>query len=316
MPRALIAPAAEQVAFQEFESPPLSEGQVRVKSLYAAAKHGTEMSMFKGTPARAATLIPSFASSTIKAKAFNTPCRWATWASAKSSKLGPGVTQLKEGDRIFAYGPFREEHVWPETARGLPADVPWQAAVCPQPGGFCPRCRARRARPHRRRRSHLGPRCHQPDRRAILPLGRCPSHHRPRSIAQPARSSPRLRSRPRPRPHPMRCRRGDQEGHGQPRRGRDHRLQRASSGHAASPARSRLPRHNRGRRVSWSVTTGIDLGAEAHMNRPHIVFSRANSEPNPDHPNWDNARIYDVCWRMLGCRPSRLSAHRAADRVL
>ena len=48
MPRALIAPAAEQVAFQEFESPPLSEGQVRVKSLYAAAKHGTEMSMFKG----------------------------------------------------------------------------------------------------------------------------------------------------------------------------------------------------------------------------------------------------------------------------
>ena len=46
-------------------------------------------------------------------------------------------------------------------------------------------------------------------------------------------------------------------------------------------------------------TTGIDLGAEAHMNRPHIVFSRANSEPNPDHPNWDNTRIYDVCWRML-----------------
>ena len=35
------------------------------------------------------------------------------------------------------------------------------------------------------------------------------------------------------------------------------------------------------------------------MNRPHIVFSRANSEPNPDHPNWDNTRIYDVCWRML-----------------
>ena len=48
MPRALIAPAAEQVAFQECESPPLSEGQVRVKSLYAAAKHGTEMSLFKG----------------------------------------------------------------------------------------------------------------------------------------------------------------------------------------------------------------------------------------------------------------------------
>ena len=58
--------------------------------------------------------------------------------------------------------------------------------------------------------------------------------------------------------------------------------------------------------AAW--TTGIDLGAEAHMNRPHIVFSRANSEPNPDHPNWDNDRIYDVCWRILAagqvdCRP-------------
>ena len=35
------------------------------------------------------------------------------------------------------------------------------------------------------------------------------------------------------------------------------------------------------------------------MNRPRIVFSRANSEPNPDHPNWNNERIYEVCWRLL-----------------
>ncbi len=41
MPRALIAPAAEQVVFQEFESPSRTEGQVRVKSLYPAAKPGT-----------------------------------------------------------------------------------------------------------------------------------------------------------------------------------------------------------------------------------------------------------------------------------
>jgi len=36
---------------------------------------------------------------------------------------------------------------------------------------------------------------------------------------------------------------------------------------------------------------GLDFGGEAHMNRPKIVFTRACSDPNPDHPRWDHARI-------------------------
>jgi threonine dehydrogenase-like Zn-dependent dehydrogenase len=36
---------------------------------------------------------------------------------------------------------------------------------------------------------------------------------------------------------------------------------------------------------------GLDFGGEAHMNRPRIIFSRACSDPNPDHPRWDAARI-------------------------
>ncbi|OUC07888.1 alcohol dehydrogenase, partial [Litorilinea aerophila] len=39
--------------------------------------------------------------------------------------------------------------------------------------------------------------------------------------------------------------------------------------------------------------------AEAHMNRPRIIFSRACSEPNPDHPNWDEGRLMEVAWRLL-----------------
>ena len=35
------------------------------------------------------------------------------------------------------------------------------------------------------------------------------------------------------------------------------------------------------------------------MNRPKIIFSRACSEPNPDYPNWDEARLFDVAWRLL-----------------
>ena len=48
MPRELIASAREQVAFREVESPALAPGQVRVRSRWGAAKHGTEMAIYKG----------------------------------------------------------------------------------------------------------------------------------------------------------------------------------------------------------------------------------------------------------------------------
>ncbi|CAN5572608.1 zinc-binding alcohol dehydrogenase [soil metagenome] len=44
---------------------------------------------------------------------------------------------------------------------------------------------------------------------------------------------------------------------------------------------------------------GLDFGGEAHMNRPRIVFSRACSEPNPDHPRWDEARIREAVWSLI-----------------
>ena len=44
---------------------------------------------------------------------------------------------------------------------------------------------------------------------------------------------------------------------------------------------------------------GLDFGAEAHFNRPSIIFSRACSEPNPEHPNWNEDRLLEVAWRLL-----------------
>jgi threonine dehydrogenase-like Zn-dependent dehydrogenase len=44
---------------------------------------------------------------------------------------------------------------------------------------------------------------------------------------------------------------------------------------------------------------GLDLGAEAHLNIPNIVFSRSCSEPNRDHPRWNDSRIFEVCLRLL-----------------
>ena len=63
-----------------------------------------------------------------------------------------------------------------------------------------------------------------------------------------------------------------------------------------------------------SYPAGLDLGAEAHMNRPTIVFSRACSEPNPEYPNWDETRLFSVVWRLLCDGSLNSEASRAAGR--
>ena len=44
---------------------------------------------------------------------------------------------------------------------------------------------------------------------------------------------------------------------------------------------------------------GLDLGREAHINRPTFVFTRAESEPHRDHPRWNNRRLADAAWEVL-----------------
>lgn len=44
---------------------------------------------------------------------------------------------------------------------------------------------------------------------------------------------------------------------------------------------------------------GLDFGGEAHINRPNIVFTRTESEPNRDHPRWDIQRIRYECMRLI-----------------
>ncbi|EIZ5756033.1 zinc-binding alcohol dehydrogenase [Salmonella enterica] len=46
-------------------------------------------------------------------------------------------------------------------------------------------------------------------------------------------------------------------------------------------------------------TAGFNLGREAHFNNAKIVFARACSEPNPDYPRWSRKRIEETCWELL-----------------
>ena len=59
---------------------------------------------------------------------------------------------------------------------------------------------------------------------------------------------------------------------------------------------------------------GLDLGAEAHMNRPNVIFSRAVSDPNREHPRWTRDRIFNACWRLI--REGKLSGEAVVTPVV
>ncbi|MCH2660548.1 alcohol dehydrogenase catalytic domain-containing protein, partial [bacterium] len=101
MPRELIAPAREQTAFRECESLPLAAGQVRVRSLFAAAKHGTEMSLFKGYAGPRGGFDSALRLFDNKGGEINFPVALGNMGVGEVIELGPGVSQLKEGDRVF-----------------------------------------------------------------------------------------------------------------------------------------------------------------------------------------------------------------------
>jgi len=47
------------------------------------------------------------------------------------------------------------------------------------------------------------------------------------------------------------------------------------------------------------ATPDLVLGNEFHWNRIHIVSSRAVSQPDPDHPRWNHARIVGTSMELL-----------------
>lgn len=47
------------------------------------------------------------------------------------------------------------------------------------------------------------------------------------------------------------------------------------------------------------MDAGLDLGAEAHLNTPNIIFSRAVTEPVRDHPRWSHRRTVETCFDWL-----------------
>ena len=296
----LLCTGKGEVKWNEYEDAELSSGQVRVESHYSVSKHGTEMALYKGyemtrgaynedTQLFAGTPSPDYY-----------PVPVGNMFVGRIIEKHPDVTELQTDDVVFGHGGFRSTHVIAASnCRKLPAGMSWKSAMCINPAEFA-------LSAVRDANVRVG------DRVAVFGLGAIGLTVVQLLELAGARSIIGVDPLPNRR---------DIAG----QYGADHLLdptdvdagaeiRRLTGGLGAdvciefSGSRSGLQHALRGVAFGGTVAAGaypgpydagLDFGAEAHWNRPNLIFTRACSDPSRDHPRWDDRRIIDTCYDLL-----------------
>jgi threonine dehydrogenase-like Zn-dependent dehydrogenase len=309
MPQEIFAATVEDVRVRDYEDPPLKGGQLRLRAEHAAAKHGTELAVLKGyARARGRWDLELRLFQEGSEKNSPAPMVPGNMVVGRIAELGPGVSGLEEGDRVLSYGAFRQTHTL-EARPGVtgdgrvlvkvPESLDWRSAVCLDPAAYAlAAVRDAGLRPG--------------DAAAVFSLG---------AIgllavqwAHLAGASPVIAVEPLEKRRrlaaalgadlcldPASCDAGLEIKKATGSRGADASIEYSGSPRALQAAL-------RGAAFGGTVVCGafpppygpgLDLGAEAHMNRPRIVFSRAASDPNADHPRWSERRVWETCWQAI-----------------
>jgi threonine dehydrogenase-like Zn-dependent dehydrogenase len=308
MPRELVALGVRQPAFRDYLDAPLQAGEIRVQTQFGAPKHGTELHLYRGdSPYADSHWDPAaqmFLPGAAPSPAF--PRSLGNIAVGIVSEIGPGVEGVSIGDRVAGYGPLRETQRWAwgtpgayPGVRKLPARMTWQEAVCLDPttvalGGI------------RDGQVRLG------DRVAVFGLGAIGLVAVQLACLAGAAFVAAV--------DPLARRREVAQATGADLildptttdAGREIRVATGGAGVDVSIETSGSPAalHQAIRGLSFGGTVaitawynefrgGLDLGREAHFNRPTFVFTRAESEPHRDHPRWNNRRQADAAWDLL-----------------
>ncbi len=300
MPRELLCVGQEQLAWNEYEEPPLGPGQLRVASRFSAAKHGTELAIFKGYWGARGRFDPHLHAFLYDKRTSPSGFRPGNMTVGDVIEVGPRVSGFAVGDRLLIYGGFRQTHVVAhDQCWKIPADMPWQSAVCLDPADFA-------FGAIRDGHVRVG------DGVAIFGMGAIgllavqiarlagagrviavdPLPNR-RSLAQSLGADLVL--------DPVHCDAGLEIKKATDSRGVDVAVD--YSGHWRAMQSALRGLAYGGTVVAGAFPppyeAGLDFGAEAHVNLANIVFSRSCSEPNRDHPRWDERRIFGACMHLL-----------------
>jgi len=324
--RQLVAEAPRKAVLKTYEDRPIAADEVRVKVEFASPKHGSELAAFRGESPHLASyydydwraFLPRTAASHGEGHVvfgeWNLGNQWV----GRIVEAGPDVTGYRVGDRVCGYGGVRETHIVRAVDNfyllRMPEEMPWQNAVCLDPAIFA-----------------LGgirdAGVRAGDRVAVFGLGAIGqlaaqlaklagasyvavvdpiAERREAALAQGADRAFD------PTAEDVGLRLKEDTG----KFGVDAVIETSANEFALQQALRGVAYGGTIAFVGWAraFKGGLDLGQEAHFNNAKIVFSRACSEPNPDHPRWSFRRIETTCWELLAA--NRLNGERVIHPVV
>ena len=282
MPKELVAIAPRQPVLRDYEDGPLPADSVRVQVEFGAPKRGTEMTMYYG----------------LRGAGF--PQGLGNMCVGKVSEIGSEVEGVEIGERVAGYGHLKETHTWnAQRILKMNERMTWKEAVCYDPAHFA-------LAAVRDGQVRVG------DRVAVFGLGALglmsqqfakiagadfvaivdPIEGR-RAVAEKIGADLVL--------DPTACNVGEALKEATGGLGVDVAIETSANYHALDDAIRSVAFEGTVVVVGWAKECkgGLDLGAVAHFNIPNLIFARANSDPNRDHPRWSFGRIIDTCWKWL-----------------
>jgi threonine dehydrogenase-like Zn-dependent dehydrogenase len=282
MPKELVATAPRTPTLREYEDGPVPEGHVRIETEFGAPKHGTEMTMYRGQ------------------RGAGFPMGLGNMCVGRITEISDGVKDLEVGQRVAGYGSLRQTHTWrAETVLVMSDTMTWKEAVCYDPSHFA-------LSGVRDAKLRAG------DHVAVFGLG---------SLGQMSSQFARVSGAATVTVvDPIAARRqvaidaGADGGLDPTTDDVEAALRELSGGRGVDIVMETsgvMAALNTGIKclvyggtvvyLGWpkAFPAGLDLGERAHLEVPDIIFSRACSEPNRDHPRWDFQRIMGTCWAWL-----------------
>ncbi len=301
MPRTIVALSPTQMEIRDYELGDLAPGVVRVQSEFAAPKHGSETAMVKGYGYDRFPIDEEFGvfmhggpgerpESTVV----------GNMLVGRVTEKAPDVTRFEIGDRVCAHAPFGEVHDFEaQWVKAVPDGMSWKSAVCLDPADFAMGA-------VRDGNVRVG------DAVAVFgagAIGLMTVQLAKLSGAYPVISVDPLERRRRAAVEcgadmvfdPTDCDVGIEIRKATDKKGVDVAIDFSSEIEGLQAALRCVAFGGNVVAASWPgpYERPLDLGTEAHWNRPNLIFARSCSDPNRDHPRWDETRIVDTCWDML-----------------
>ena len=302
----LVSPRAGEIVWRTYAERPITPNELRFRSLYSAAKHGTETGLVRRTdPTLARHHDTSLHVFRERADTIDDVLPMGNMTVGIVSEVGAAVDAFAVGDLVYGWFGVRETHTTtPERVWKVPAGVEPSATLCLDPADYA-LCGVRDGG------LRIG------DDAAVFGLGAIGLMVVQLLRTAGAREIVAL--------DPLAERRDlalvlgathaldpTAEDAGLAIKERTHGgvdvAYEISGNHHALQAAVRATRFG-GTIVTIGLllgeARGLDLGLEWHFNRQRIVASRSASEPNVDHPRWNRDRLRGTILNLL--RDGRLS---------